>query len=73
MQFEENGERIEDLKLILNRVVEAATLFDDDGISVRFMNTDLPPGIGDHVANGQQVQQIMQNVHFRGEEGFDSV
>lgn len=35
MQFEENGERIDDLKLILSRVVQAATLFDDDGISIR--------------------------------------
>lgn len=31
MIFEEGGERINDLKLILGRVAEVATLFDDDG------------------------------------------
>lgn len=38
MVFEERGERIDDLKLILSKVSEVATLFDDDGILVRFMN-----------------------------------
>merc|ERR1711939_252523 len=37
MQFEENGERIDDLKLILSRVAYATSLFDEDGIQVRFM------------------------------------
>ena len=31
MIFEENGERINDLKVILARVAEVATLFDEDG------------------------------------------
>src|SRR5204863_6956817 len=35
MQFEENGERIKDLKVILQLVAHAASLFDDDGIIVR--------------------------------------
>jgi hypothetical protein len=39
MAFEENGERIEDLKLILSKVAFAASLFDQDGIEVRFMNS----------------------------------
>jgi uncharacterized protein YegL len=47
MRFEENGERIDDLGLILNRVAYAATLFDDDGISLRFMN--YKPGPYDQV------------------------
>lgn len=38
MRFEENGERINDLALILNRTANAATKFDNDGISLRFMN-----------------------------------
>ena len=67
MQFEENGERIDDLKLILNRVVEAATLFDDDGISIRFMNTNLPQGLGDHVTSTAQIQNIMNSVKFAGQ------
>lgn len=39
MAFEENGERIDDLKMIAQKVSEVATLFDDDGILVRFMNS----------------------------------
>ena len=31
MIFEEGGERIQDLKLIMGRVAEVATLFDEDG------------------------------------------
>ena len=66
MQFEEGGERIDDLKLILNRVVQASTLFDDDGISIRFMNTVLPEGMGDNVRSEQQINQIMSSVKFAG-------
>ena len=39
MAFEENGERIDDLKLIASKVAEVATMFDDDGILMRFMNS----------------------------------
>lgn len=73
MQFEENGSRIEDLKVILERVSFAATLFDTDGISVRFMNTDLGHLRGqngqplqDGVANEAHVASIMQGVQFKG-------
>ena len=31
MKYAENGSRIDDLKVILQRVAEVATLFDDDG------------------------------------------
>lgn len=34
MAFEQGGERIDDLKLILNRVAYASSLFDADGIQV---------------------------------------
>lgn len=37
MAFEENGERIDDLKMVLSRVAFAASLFDADGIQVRFL------------------------------------
>ena len=37
MRYDDDGERLKDLKLIYSRVVPAAMLFDDDGISVRFM------------------------------------
>lgn len=38
-RFEEEGSRIDDMKLIVERVALAASLFDDDGISVRFLNS----------------------------------
>lgn len=73
MQFEENGSRIKDLKVILERVAFAATLFDTDGISVRFMNTDLSSvrdnngrPLQDGVATEAQIDQIMRGVQFKG-------
>ncbi len=36
MAFEEGGERVNDLKVILGRVAEVATLFDHNGINIRF-------------------------------------
>lgn len=73
MQFEEEGSRIKDLRLILERVSFAATLFDQDGISLRFMNTDLsgardPQGrpLQDGVATEAQIEQIMRGVQFKG-------
>lgn len=41
-----DGERIDDLKLIMSRVAFATSLFDQDGIQVRAV----PPGPG-HTAN----------------------
>lgn len=63
MQFEENGERIKDLKLILSRVAYAASLFDEDGIQVRFMNNDLQ---GNNIRSEQQVEDLVQRVQFKG-------
>ncbi|OAL46771.1 hypothetical protein IQ07DRAFT_140741 [Pyrenochaeta sp. DS3sAY3a] len=73
MQFEEEGSRIKDLRLILERVSFAATLFDADGISIRFMNTDLSGArdqggrpLQDGVASEAQIEQIMRGVQFKG-------
>ncbi|KAH7552173.1 hypothetical protein BM1_09035 [Bipolaris maydis] len=73
MQFEEEGSRIKDLRLILERVSFAATLFDHDGISIRFMNTDLSNArdqqgrpLQDGVASEAQIEQIMRGVQFKG-------
>ena len=74
MAFEEKGERIKDLHLILSRVAYAAALFDEDGISVRFMNT--PRGkfergktggyYYDGIRSEQEVQSLMSKVLFQG-------
>ncbi|KAF2825841.1 hypothetical protein CC86DRAFT_370720 [Ophiobolus disseminans] len=73
MQFEEEGSRITDLRLILERVSFAATLFDADGISLRCMNTDLSTArdqsgrpLQDGVATEGQIDQIMRGVQFKG-------
>ncbi|EXJ78836.1 hypothetical protein A1O1_09238 [Capronia coronata CBS 617.96] len=63
MQFEENGERIDDLKLILSRVAYAASLFDEDGIQVRFMNS---PEQGNGIRNEQQVNELISHTRFSG-------
>jgi len=66
MKFEENGERIKDLQLILQRVAFAATLFDDDGIDLRFMNSDPPAQQTTGVRSEQQVEQILSGHKFSG-------
>jgi hypothetical protein len=63
MAFEEGGERIADLKVILSRVAFAASLFDDDGVQVRFMNS---PEQGNGIRNEQQVNDLVARVKFSG-------
>jgi len=66
MAFEENGERIKDLKLILERVASAATIFDEDGISLRFMNARYDPQYVENIRSEAQINQLMQTVQFKG-------
>ncbi|KAF3903451.1 hypothetical protein ABW20_dc0103767 [Dactylellina cionopaga] len=63
MAFEENGERIKDLKVILEKVAFAATLFDQDGISLRFMNNEFSQN---NIRTPQQIEQVIAQVQFRG-------
>lgn len=63
MAFEENGERINDLKLILGRVAEIATLFDDDGILIRFMNGQQQ---GNGIRDVASANQLISQVQFNG-------
>jgi hypothetical protein len=41
MVFQENGSRIDDMKLVLQRAAFAGSLFDTDGIQVRFFNSEV--------------------------------
>jgi hypothetical protein len=73
MSFEENGSRIQDLRLILDRVAFAATLFDQDGISVRFMNADISGmrdnngrPLQDGLATKTQIDTLMNGIQFKG-------
>src|SRR6266536_5747326 len=63
MQCEEGGERIKDLKLILQRVAYAASLFDDDGVNVRFMNSTQE---GNNVRTEPDVERLVSTVQFKG-------
>ncbi len=63
MAFEENGERIDDLKLILARVAFATSLFDEDGIQIRFMNS---PEQGNNIKSEQQVNDMIAHTRFSG-------
>ncbi|KAI5302784.1 hypothetical protein KEM55_000900, partial [Ascosphaera atra] len=63
MSFEEDGERLQDLQLILSRVAFAASLFDDDGIQVRFMNSEER---ADGLRSEDQAQQLVSTHRFRG-------
>jgi hypothetical protein len=63
MQFEENGERIDDMKLIVQKAAFAASLFDADGIEVRFMNSSEQ---GNNIRTAQEVEQLIQRVQFKG-------
>jgi len=63
MRFEEGGSRIDDLKLIVERVAFATSLFDQDGIQVRFMNA---PVQGNGIRTQQEVQQLIGQIKFSG-------
>lgn len=66
MQFEEGGERIKDLRLILERVASVATIFDDDGISLRFMNARYDMQLLENIRTEQQIDALMRNAQFKG-------
>lgn len=53
------GERIDDLKMILGRVADAATLFDANGINVRFMNS---PVEGNNVRSSAEATSLLGQV-----------
>ncbi|WVF68316.1 hypothetical protein IAT40_003081 [Kwoniella sp. CBS 6097] len=63
MAFEQGGERIEDLKMILGKIAFACALFDHDGIQVRFLNSNLQ---GNNINSEQGALQLVQQVKFSG-------
>ncbi|DBB03577.1 TPA: hypothetical protein ACH3X3_010914 [Trebouxia sp. C0006] len=63
MIFEEGGERINDLKVIMGRVAEVATLFDEDGIVVRFMNGHVE---GNGIRDPMSANNLISQVQFTG-------
>lgn len=68
MEFYKADGRIDDLKIVLSRTVSVATMFDEDGISVRFMN-DVPkihPRELDGIKTEKQVDDLMFRTDFGG-------
>lgn len=63
MAFEEGGDRIDDLKLIVSRVAEIAALFDEDGISVRFINSEIE---GNNIRSAAEVHSLIGRITFTG-------
>ena len=57
------GQRIKDLKNILARVTEVATLFDDDGLTVRFMNSSVG---GNNLRSSSEASALVDRVKFEG-------
>ena len=52
-----------ELKAILKSTAYASSLFDQDGFSVRFMNSTVE---ADHVRTGAQAEDLVSRVSFRG-------
>ncbi|KAL7417257.1 hypothetical protein BDY24DRAFT_377238 [Mrakia frigida] len=63
MAFEEGGERIDDLKLILSRVAFVTGLLDADGIQVRFLNSNVE---GNNIATEQAALALLGNIKYSG-------
>ncbi|KAL4919936.1 hypothetical protein BDW62DRAFT_28048 [Aspergillus aurantiobrunneus] len=63
IEFEEKGVRKEQLKQILGIVATVASTFDEDGISLRFMNNDF---MQNNIRSAQEVDQIISNIRFAG-------
>ena len=69
MEFEDGGERKKDLQLILARVAYAASLFDDDGIQVRFMNVaeaQIDPSRLNGIRTEEQAEALVMHAKYRG-------
>lgn len=58
MVFEEGGSRVDDLKFILSKTADIATMFDEDGVLVRFMNSNVN---GDGIRSAHEVENLMMS------------
>ncbi|KAH8704135.1 hypothetical protein BGW36DRAFT_97212 [Talaromyces proteolyticus] len=63
IQFEEDGTRLTQLRQILGLIAAAASKFDQDGVSVRFMNSDEK---GDNIRSKEDVEALVSRVRFSG-------
>lgn len=63
MEYEEDGDRIIQMTKYVNKISEIASLFDDDGLNIRFINSPIE-------ANGisckEQVEELISKIKFTG-------
>jgi hypothetical protein len=52
-----------ELKSLLKSAAFASSLFDQDGFSVRFLNSDV---VGENIRTEQQAEQLLDSVQYRG-------
>jgi hypothetical protein len=57
------GKRVRDMMRVLSRAAAAATMFDPDGVTVRFINSNAQ---GDNIRNEADVTRLIESVDFRG-------
>ena len=62
-QWNESTEKTDDLKLILSRVVDISSMFDDDGLSIRFFNSNYE---FDNITNEQEAMNALAKVRYNG-------
>jgi hypothetical protein len=62
-QWNTSTEKTDDLKLILSRVVDIASMFDDDGLCLRFFNSSKE---FDNITNEQEALNALGKVHYNG-------
>lgn len=76
MAFDQwNGSRLTEMRRIVSRVSEIATVFDDDGLTVRFFNSPLQ---GNNIKNAAMVDTLMAQLEYKyatpmGTELFNKV
>ena len=58
--------RILDAEAIASHIAGVATIFDDDGINVRFINSTLPRGVGDGVRTASDATAVFAAARFQG-------
>ncbi|KUL85244.1 hypothetical protein ZTR_08967 [Talaromyces verruculosus] len=63
IQFEEDGSRLTQLRQILGLISTAASKFDQDGVTIRFMNSDER---GDHIRSREDAEALVSRVRFSG-------
>lgn len=62
-QWNQSTEKTDDLKLILSRVVDITAMFDDDGLSLRFFNSNHE---FDNITSEQDAMNALAKVHYNG-------